>query len=270
MADFDKVIPPGQEGKINVRIDGKKLSLPGPFEKIFTVRTNDPQRQQLVLYVVGTVKKALDFSSDMRWSGFVDEKMRIESVVTNLLPTPVVITSVRWAESAKTTGLADLVRLKLEEIERGKKYRVTAAATKPLPPGAVASQIILTTENPKLKEKTVQVTFDVLKDVEVQPERIYCNEMTVAPGGGKTFDYQFTIKAARGDSLRILKAVPNRDDMTVKIGEIQAGKMYRGTITIRPKGAVPEYLASVMIVTNYPGYREIPIDIVGSVQQSGR
>ena len=50
MADFDKVIPPGQEGKVNIKIDGKKL-FPGMFEKNFAVSTNDPQNQQFSLTV---------------------------------------------------------------------------------------------------------------------------------------------------------------------------------------------------------------------------
>ena len=49
MADFDKVIPPGQEGKINLEIAGKKVH--GNFSKSATVYTNDPVHAQLTITV---------------------------------------------------------------------------------------------------------------------------------------------------------------------------------------------------------------------------
>jgi hypothetical protein len=31
---------------------------------------------------------------------------------------------------------------------------------------------------------------------------------------------------------------------------------------------IGQYLGSVKIYTNYPGYRELPVDVVGSVRQA--
>jgi len=268
VADFDKVIPPGQEGKVNIRIDAKKLSNAAGFEKNFTVRTNDPQRKQFVLVVHGTVKKAFEFSNEMNWSGFVDGTMKVENVITSLLSTPVNITGVRWGDDGKAKGLDEKIGLALETIERGRKYRLTIWNKKGLSPDNIAAHVILTTDHAKLKEKSLPITITVLRDVEARPDRIYATEMVVPAGAKKTFDHYFTVFAARGDSLRILKAVSNRDDMTVKIQEVQRGKSYRGTITIRPKSAIAQYLGSVKIYTNYPGYRELAVDVVGSVRQA--
>jgi hypothetical protein len=48
---YDRVIPPGQEGKIELVIDGAKVS--GQFSKATEVKTNDPDRAQVTLLMSG-------------------------------------------------------------------------------------------------------------------------------------------------------------------------------------------------------------------------
>jgi hypothetical protein len=265
VADYDKVIPPGQEGKVNIKIDGKKL-FPGVFEKSFTVKTNDPDNAQFVLTVTGTVKKTFEFSKEMRWSGFVDDKFAFEVDVTNLLPTPIHITAARWGDEVAAQGLSEKIGLKLETIEKGKKYRLKLWKKKDLVPENFVANIVLTTDLPKIKEKTVQMSIIVQKEVEIYPDRLYYGEMIIPPGATKAFDRTFNIVSARGDSLKILKAVPNRDDMTVKIQELQPGKSFRGTVWIRPSSRLGQYAGSVKIYTNNPKNPEIVLDVVGSIR----
>ncbi len=265
MADFDKVIPPGKEGKVNVKIDGKKL-FPGLIDKQFTVKTNEPNNSQFVLAVTGTVKRAFEFSREMRWSGFVDDKFSFEVLVTNVLETPVAVTGIRWADDAAAKGLADKIGLKVETVEKGKKYRIKMWQKKELAPETVMANVVLTTDSPKLKEKSMPMSIIVQKDVEVYPDRLYFGEMIIPAGATKAFDRTFNVVAARGDSLKILKAVPNRDDMTVKIQELQPGKSFRGTVWIRPSSRLGQYAGAVKIYTNNPKYKELILDIVGSIR----
>jgi len=265
VADYDKAIPPGQEGKINIKIDGKKL-FPGMIEKSFTVKTNDPDNPQFVLTVTGTVKKAFEFSKEMRWTGFVDDKFNFEVIVTNLLPTPVNITSARWADDTAAKGLPEKIGLKIETIEKGKKYRLKLWKKKELLPENFVANIVLTTDFPKIREKSIPMSIIVQKEVEVYPDRLYFGEMIMPPGATKAFDRTFNIVAARGDSLKIIKAVPNRDDMTVKIQELQPGKSFRGTVWIRPSSRLGQYAGSVKIYTNNPKNPEIILDVVGSIR----
>jgi len=265
VADYDKVIPPGQEGKINIKIDGKKL-FPGFFEKSFTVKTNDPDNAQFILNVTGTVKKAFELSREMRWTGFVDDKFTFEVVVTNLLPNPINVTGARWADDAAAKGLADKIGLKVETIEKGKKYRLKLSKKKALEPQSLVANIVLTTDFPKIKEKTIPMALIVQKEVEVIPDRLYYGEMVIPAGATKAFDRTFNIVAARGDSLKILKVVPNRDDMKVTIQELAPGKQFRGTVWIRPSSRLGQYAGSIKIYTNNPKNPELVVDVVGSIR----
>ncbi|MDD4857126.1 MAG: hypothetical protein PHD74_03370, partial [Candidatus Krumholzibacteria bacterium] len=75
----------------------------------------------------------------------------------------------------------------------------------------------------------------------------------------------FDIIATRGDSLQIIKAVPDRQDITVKIRELKPGKLYRGTVMVRPTSKSGPYAGSIKIQTNYATCKELDLGVVGSV-----
>jgi hypothetical protein len=176
------------------------------------------------------------------------------------------ITSARWDDDGKAKGLVEKIGVKLDTMERGRKYRLTVWKKTDLAPESVVSNIILATDNPKLREKIVPVAFTIMNDVELHPQRLYYGEMLIPPGASKAFERTFNIIAARGDSLKVLKAVSSRDDMTVKIQELMPGKSYRGTVLVRPTSKIDKFAGSITVFTNYPKYREVVLDVVGSVR----
>jgi hypothetical protein len=265
VAEYDKVIPPGKEGKVEVKIEGKKI-FPGMVEKSFTVMTNDPDNKQFFLVVQGNVKKVFEISKELSWAGFADEEFKIEAIITNLLTTPVNISGFKWDQGSKDRGLDQRIGVKLDTIEKGKKYRLRVWRKKELPPDRMVADIILMTDYPKLKEKTLKLSVVVAHDVELHPERLFFGEMVLPPGATKPFDRTFNIIAARGDSLKILKVVPNRKDITVNIKELIPGKSFQGTVSIRPESRIGQYFGSMKIHTNYTKYKELNLDIVGSVR----
>jgi hypothetical protein len=52
----------------------------------------------------------------------------------------------------------------------------------------------------------------------------------------------------------------------VKIQELQPGKSYRGTVWVRPTSRLGQYAGSIKFYTNYPKYKELVLDVVGSVR----
>jgi hypothetical protein len=270
VADYDKVIPPGKEGKVNIRIDGKKLTNAGRFDKSFTVRTNDPANPEFVLVAHGTIQKVFDLSGEMRLMGFTDEKLHLELGIENLLSTPVDITGAHWSPEAVQQGMDKVLAYKLETVEKGKKYRLKVWNKEPLKPQNVLTNIVLTTDNPKLEEKSVPVAVTILNDVELQPDRIIYGEMVLTPGGPTSFDRTFNLVAERGDSLKIIKAVPNRDFIKVSFREVIPGKSFQGTVWVTPGDKIGAISGSIKIYTNYPGYRELDLDVVGSARRAGK
>lgn len=272
MADYDEVIPPGKEGRIHVKVHGSKIH-PGHQKKGWTVTTNDPENKKVILHVAFDVKKVFEISKNLSLAGFIDEDLRMETIVTNLIDAPIHITGYHWSEKSRDSKkLKDKLGVDIEELaddpagERGRKYRLKVWAKEKLPPGLYMSELILETDFDKLKEKPVRVRITVTPDVEIHPNKIYMGEMMVNSGTSKSFDRVFRVIAARGDSLKILRAIPDSDDITIKIQEIQPGKVYRGTVRVRPPSTIGIYNSSVKIITNYPGYEELVLDITGSIR----
>ncbi len=58
MTRFDKVIPPGSEGKVYATVDVAHAK--GPIQKQITLATNDPQRPEAVLYIKAVIKSYVD------------------------------------------------------------------------------------------------------------------------------------------------------------------------------------------------------------------
>jgi hypothetical protein len=264
VADFDKVIPPGQEGRVHAKIFGRQIS-PGELAKDFTVTTNDPQRAEFTLTVMGKVKQVFEFSRELRWAGFADEDPKLDCVITNLLETPINILGARWADEGDVKELEEKIGLKIETIEKGRKYRLKTWQKGNFQPSNIAGSIVLTTDFPKLKERLASVAITIMGDVELHPQKLYYGEFAVSRGATKTFERTFDVIAARGDSLKIIKAVPDRDDITVKIRELKPGKLYRGTVMVRPSSKPGPYAGSIKIYTNYAKCKQLDLGIVGSV-----
>jgi len=265
VADYDKVIPSGQGGEIRVKIHGSKIHT-GRFSKSWTVITNDPDNKRLTFKVAGVVKQVFAASGQLFMSGFHDESIKGAMVLENKLDTPIHITGWQWDDRAKESRIDKSVGVKLEEIEKGKKYRVTAWKKPDAAPEMYRGEIVLSTDFPSLPEKKIPVRLTISRDVEVHPHRVYLGEMVVPEGTSKSFDRQFRIIAARGDTLQVLGAEPDREDITVKIQEIQAGKVYKGTVRVRPPSKLGNYEGTIKIKTNYAGYEEITLFVSGRVR----
>jgi hypothetical protein len=267
VADFDKAILPGKEGKIEIKIYGHKLHATGRFSKSWTVTTNDPAQRKIILRAQGSVKKVFDISKNISMSGFSDEDLAFETILSNRLETPIHIKDFSWTEKPNNPNeLPKVMGVKLETVEKGQKYRVKVWRKEKLDPGHYIGELVLATDFDKLPEKKLSVRVTVMPDVEVHPRAIIMREMVVPKGATKSFDRVFRVISSRGDSLKVFKAVPSSEEITVKITETTPGKAYRCTVKVRPPSQPGRYTGAVKLYTNYPGYEEINLPITGSVR----
>ena len=266
MADYDEVIPPGSEGKINVKLIGFKLPA-GKFKKSFTVKTNDPENEKVLLYVQGTVQKIFDISKGLSLTGYRNEELRDEVVLTTTIDQPIKITGWHWSEKTKERDILDVaVGVKITPIERGKKYKLETWLKKQLPPKQYFADLVLETDFDKLPEKQISMRVHVMDDVEVHPNSVYMHELLVPEGKTKSFEKTVSVIAARGDSLRILEIIPSDGSITYNVREVKPGKAYTVRFQIRPPSEPGRYEASLTFRTNYRGYERLEVPIKGAVR----
>lgn len=270
MADFDKVILPGMEGKIGIKIVGYKIH-PGRFTKSFTVTTNDPDSPKVIIKVTGLVKKVFNITKSLSLSGFANEELKIETVVTNELQNPIQITGWHWNKKSKDYEfLTEHIGVKLEVIESGRQYRLKTWTRDEVPFGQYTGDIIVETDFVDLPEKKFPFRMVITPDVQVHPNTVIMREMRLQEGTSKSFEKVVSIIAARGDSLKILDVIPSREDITVNLREVRPGKAFSCKISLRPPVESGKYMGSIKFITNYPGYEEIVTQIRGTVRVSSK
>lgn len=269
MADYDKVILPGEEGKIRVVIKGNRIK-PGKNKKSFTVTSNDQENKKATLSVTAHVKKVFDVSKRLYLNAFTGDDFEIEAEVTNLLNEPIRIIDHHWArESVHLDKYKDKLDVTIREIEKGKKYSLLIKKKGEIEPGRYMATLALTTNSLKVKEKKIAVVLTINPIVRVNPDKILCGEMKIGKGEEGVFEKKFRITTIRGDSLKVIKVIPSNNDIEVDIQELLPGKVYQGIVKVRPTKSTKKYKASIKIYTNYPGGEELEVTLRGTVIEVG-
>jgi len=219
----------------------------------------------VVLKVKGNVKTIFKLSRPVSITGFIGENLKLKTVVTNLLVEPIHIEDLYWDESADE-ALKEKLGAQLEVIEEGKKYAIVFDDKEPFEPGTYSGAFIVKTDFDKVEEKRINVRVVINAEVRAYPERLILPEMLVPEGTTRSFNKLVRIVAMRGDSLKILKVVPSREDIVTNVKEVRPGRMYRCKLTIRPESKTGEYHGYLTFFTNYENYEEIKVEILGSVR----
>jgi hypothetical protein len=264
VADFDEVILPGKEGQISVVIKGSRIH-PGKNRKSFTVISNDPDNKMVTLNVSATVKQVFEVSRRLALAGFAGEDLEMETEITNVLDEPIRIIGGYWsADSKDLDKYRDKIDIKVKEVKRGKKYSLTLKKIKEIEPGRYICDLVLATDFEKLKEKKLQFILTVDPIVKVNPKKILYYETRIREGEENVFERKFQLAAMKGDSLRLLEVIPSRKDLEVDILEIVPKRIYQGIIKVKLTESTSDYVASIKVRTNYPGYEELEIAVEGS------
>ncbi len=227
--------------------------------------TNDPENPRVGITLKGKVKKVFQLSQPLALSGFIGEDFSIKAILENKLDQPVHITGVGWSESTDE-NIKNNLEVKLEAVEEGRKYSITVDDKDRFTKGSYHGALVLKTDFDKVKEKTVDVRVLVHAEVQLYPEKLLLPEMVVPQGATKSFQKVVTIIVKKGDSLKIKDVVPSREDIVTTLTEVKPGKAFRCKLTIRPESRDGEYKGSIKFITNYPGYEEVEVEILGRVR----
>ncbi len=113
--NYDRVIAPGQEGKINLEL--KPFSVVHAFKKVTTIRFNDPQHRSLKLVLQGEAAKSLEIlpSHIIRLKGAPEDKPTAQVRFISHLPFP-------WEITKFNNSLPDKIEVSLKTTKPGKEY----------------------------------------------------------------------------------------------------------------------------------------------------
>ena len=148
MAEYDKAIPPGGEGKIRLRV--MTAGYEGNFWKGAKVYTNDPINNVVTLRLKAFVKAAIHISAQYVYPVSHENQSITEMVdIRAKLDRPLKLNPVQF-------DLAEKVTYTLEEIETGRRFQVRFT-TIPGPSEIYKGSLVLKTNYPERPEITIYI-----------------------------------------------------------------------------------------------------------------
>jgi hypothetical protein len=117
VADFDKAIPPGQEGRITLKVDTKNKK--GSLKQIATVFSNDPQNPVTKVSTIVSIKQYIEVEPGTRvfLQGTTGEMIAREVTIVSHDDRAVTIKKI-------TSDIDDKIEYKLKTVKEGKEYRL--------------------------------------------------------------------------------------------------------------------------------------------------
>lgn len=117
MADFDKAIPPGQEGTITLKVDTKNKK--GQLKQIATVFSNDPNSPVTKISTTVSIKQYIDVLPGTRvfLHGTAGEVVAREITIVSHDDKAVTIKKI-------ASDIDDKIEYKLKTVKEGKEYRL--------------------------------------------------------------------------------------------------------------------------------------------------
>jgi len=155
VAHFDRVIPPGGEGKITLKVNTNGYQ--GKIIKSARVYTNDPVKRMTVLSLSAVIKVPIYLSSRYVYFYGVEGDRPQRRVVDIIAKEnqPLELTPEQYT-------LGDKITYDLKELEKGKKFRVTFT-NKAMAAGAYYGYLRLKTNYEQKPHLTIRIRARILK-----------------------------------------------------------------------------------------------------------
>lgn len=259
MASFDRAIPPGQEGKITLKVNTKNRK--GLFSKTATVYSNDPQRPKTVINIYCIIKPHISIvpSNRVNLVGYEGDKIKKKVTITSLKEQHFEITGI-------TSDIEDKIKYKLKTKKKGREYTLEIR-NRSKEEGTFRGRIKLETSSKKKPFININVFVKLQKEVTIRPKSISFGTIDTTKEDFNAVNLTKTFKLidVRGDGMTIKKIKTNSDWITTETKTRKEGKIFNIIVTLDkdklPKGHFEE---KIKIRTNYKK-EYLEVDVKGEV-----
>ncbi len=256
VVDFDKVIAPGGQGKVTVKLSTVRMA--HEVSKTVMVESNDPLRRSITLTLKGKVKPRISVEPASAAFGSVTDRgteLVRKIKVTNHTEEPMKLQRMPLPPGQKTVFQAEVA-----EVEPGKVAEITVRVAPPIPEGS--SSLLLRFQTGIEKEKEIPVTCSLYSPPLVQVMPMLLPVTLPVP---ENFQRWVSIVYNGKDDFVIEKPVPGNDAISVELvpSSPQPPRPAPGTPPNAPAPARPQsYRLNVRIDPRFNPPTEDPIDIV--------
>jgi hypothetical protein len=262
VAKYDKVIPPGQEGKIHMVIEGKRVH--GKFSKSATIRSNDPEHPTMSVSIAGNITPYISVTPNARvfLQGHYGEPVKKSlTLKSNEDDLDFKITKIE-------SNLDDKITYDFEPNENGKLWTVNVYKNPKLGRMSTYGSLTVHTNSENSPTKMVQVQVITKGAITVQPQHV--NFGTVHSGNSADRAAPVTrnvvVLKLNGD-FSIEDLAFSTDEFDGEIEAVEPGKRYNVKVTFTPPEEVAKqrsktHVGEMTILTDDPKEPELKVRLV--------
>lgn len=234
MASFDKAIPPGQEGKVTLKVNTKNKK--GKFSQTAAIISNDPQNPSTKISLSGLIKQfiSVDPGARLKLQGFYGDKIKKEVTITSLEEQPFKITGI-------TSNIEALIEYELKTIQENKSYNLEIKTRSGIKE-PFQGKVVLKTNSQKKPEIEISLEGRVREEVRVSPRYVFFGVIDTSKEDidPSSLIRRITVDRFREGNLTVEKVETSRDWIRAKWGTFTKDKKHIITISLDrnklPKG----------------------------------
>lgn len=261
MAKFDRVIPPGQEGKINLVIDGKRVH--GKFSKSATVRSNDPNYPTMTLTMSGNVTPYITVTPSNRvfLQGQYGESVhKMITLKTNEENVDFKVTKVE-------SNIDDKITYKARPNEEDGTWAIDVWKNPKLPTMSTFGTLTVHTNSERSPTKTVQLQVITKGSITIEPKAVNFGTVKIDTESDEPvapITRNVIVLKATGD-FQIEDVTFSADYFSAEVEPVQPGKRYNIKVTFAPpkkKQGRKTHIAEMTVHTNDPREPALTVRLV--------
>ena len=261
VADYDKVIAPGQTGKVRMSVDTATFS--GPIAKGVTVFTNDPATPQMELTVRANVEPFIKVQPGYaRYSMVQGEK---EGTIVQTLwtpdkspmeivkvesPYPFLKVSVRVARPEE----------RVKPAQDQQQWRIEMTLANDAPVGPLSEPVKVYTNNPKQKLVQIPVSGFVRPVIAVTPPVVDFGPIEVKEILRKTFN----VRSFATEPIKVTSIQDDIEGIDASFEPLQDGREYQVRLTLKPELAKGPFNGKLVITTDSPKVPRLEVEVKGT------
>ncbi len=171
VSKYDKVIKPGETGKVHLTLDTKAFQ--GPISKSALIVTDDPSTPQVTVFLSAYVKPYVEMLpyGFFRLQGLVGEEVSSEITLASDEP-DFKVTKVEAPHEYLSASFAEVAEKDRIAGKGARQYKVTLTASKSTPMGIPQGVVRVLTTLPKQPELQIAISGSIVDAVGVIPSQV--------------------------------------------------------------------------------------------------
>jgi hypothetical protein len=263
VAEFDKVIKPGQTGKVHAVVDSATFS--GPISKGVSVFTNDPEHPQIELTIHAKVEPYISIKPGYaRYITVQGEPLEGNIAQTLWAPdgtswditsidSPFPFLAVTFHEAKPEERLPDA---------KGKQWKVEMKLSNQAKVGPLSDYVTVHTNHPKQKIVQIPVSGFVRPVVATTPPNADFGKIELKEPLKKALN----IRNFATEPIKVTSVDPTLPKgIDAKLETLEEGREYQVRIVLSPELAKGPFLGKLVIHTDSPKVPTLEVEVKGIV-----